>query len=327
MGPFGVFLGASWVFWKRFGVCWVYLGGGGQAVRGFSCEFGFPPFEPFPSFFLFFSLTLNAFGGFLTNLGYFSPPPQAVPPTQPLSHPPLPPPDAPPPLGHRRVLPAPLHRDPLLHLLLPGGTQKPPQKPPTPPRDPPPSKGGGGGVSWGGFGPQIQSRAMGLPWGGMGQTRRHPSPSPVLGVTPVGLGVALEVWGCPPRLILWVFSPPPQGTKAQYLAAKALKKQSWRFHTKYMMWFQRHEEPKTITDEFEQVRGGPPKNTTQPPQPQKTHPRTPKRPPPHSPKPPTTAGSSTPALRPPLLGGRPLLPVGFWGGPPGFLGCGGASSH
>uniref|UniRef100_A0A3B4Y5W6 CCR4-NOT transcription complex, subunit 3a n=1 Tax=Seriola lalandi dorsalis TaxID=1841481 RepID=A0A3B4Y5W6_SERLL len=44
-----------------------------------------------------------------------------------------------------------------------------------------------------------------------------------------------------------------EGTKAQYLSAKALKKQSWRFHTKYMMWFQRHEEPKTITDEFEQV--------------------------------------------------------------------------
>ncbi|KAM7340446.1 hypothetical protein ACRRTK_001061 [Alexandromys fortis] len=44
-----------------------------------------------------------------------------------------------------------------------------------------------------------------------------------------------------------------EGTKAQYLAAKALKKQSWRFHTKYMMWFQRHEEPKTITDEFEQI--------------------------------------------------------------------------
>ncbi|KAB7493796.1 CCR4-NOT transcription complex subunit 3 [Armadillidium nasatum] len=43
-----------------------------------------------------------------------------------------------------------------------------------------------------------------------------------------------------------------EGTKAQYLAAKALKKQSWRFHTKYMMWFQRHEEPKAITDEFEQ---------------------------------------------------------------------------
>jgi len=43
-----------------------------------------------------------------------------------------------------------------------------------------------------------------------------------------------------------------EASKAQYMAAKALKKQSWRFHTKYMMWFQRHEEPKTITDEFEQ---------------------------------------------------------------------------
>ncbi|CAH1794433.1 unnamed protein product [Owenia fusiformis] len=43
-----------------------------------------------------------------------------------------------------------------------------------------------------------------------------------------------------------------EGTKAQYLAAKALKKQSWRFHTKYMMWFQRHEEPKKITEEYEQ---------------------------------------------------------------------------
>ncbi len=43
-----------------------------------------------------------------------------------------------------------------------------------------------------------------------------------------------------------------EGTKAQYLAAKALKKQSWRFHTKYMMWFQRHEEPKIINEDFEQ---------------------------------------------------------------------------
>ena len=44
-----------------------------------------------------------------------------------------------------------------------------------------------------------------------------------------------------------------EGTKAQYLAAKVLKKQSWRFHTKYMMWFQRHEEPKVINEEYEQV--------------------------------------------------------------------------
>lgn len=43
-----------------------------------------------------------------------------------------------------------------------------------------------------------------------------------------------------------------EGTRAQYLAAVTLKKQSWRFHTKYMMWFQRHEEPKQINEEFEQ---------------------------------------------------------------------------
>lgn len=50
-----------------------------------------------------------------------------------------------------------------------------------------------------------------------------------------------------------VVSSLSQGTRAQYLAAKALKRQSWRFHTKHIMWFQRHEEPKTITDDYEQV--------------------------------------------------------------------------
>ncbi|KAI9671884.1 MAG: general negative regulator of transcription subunit 5 [Caeruleum heppii] len=43
-----------------------------------------------------------------------------------------------------------------------------------------------------------------------------------------------------------------QGTYQQYLAAKALKNQSWRFHKQYQTWFQRHEEPKTITEEYEQ---------------------------------------------------------------------------
>ncbi|KAB2048571.1 hypothetical protein ES319_A13G121300v1 [Gossypium barbadense] len=43
-----------------------------------------------------------------------------------------------------------------------------------------------------------------------------------------------------------------QNTYQQYLAAKALKKQSWRYHRKYNTWFQRHEEPKIATDEFEQ---------------------------------------------------------------------------
>jgi CCR4-NOT transcription complex subunit 3 len=43
-----------------------------------------------------------------------------------------------------------------------------------------------------------------------------------------------------------------QGTHQQYLAAKSLKDQSWRFHKQYQTWFQRHEEPKNITEEFEQ---------------------------------------------------------------------------
>lgn len=43
-----------------------------------------------------------------------------------------------------------------------------------------------------------------------------------------------------------------QGTYEQFLAAKSLKGQSWRFHKQYQTWFQRHEEPKTITEEFEQ---------------------------------------------------------------------------
>ncbi|XP_062113532.1 general negative regulator of transcription subunit 3 isoform X2 [Humulus lupulus] len=43
-----------------------------------------------------------------------------------------------------------------------------------------------------------------------------------------------------------------QNTHQQYLAAKELKKQSWRYHRKYNTWFQRHEEPKVATDEYEQ---------------------------------------------------------------------------
>lgn len=43
-----------------------------------------------------------------------------------------------------------------------------------------------------------------------------------------------------------------QDTYQQYLAAKALKEQSWRFHKQYQTWFQRHEEPTYITDDYEQ---------------------------------------------------------------------------
>jgi CCR4-NOT transcription complex subunit 3 len=43
-----------------------------------------------------------------------------------------------------------------------------------------------------------------------------------------------------------------QGTYQQHLASKQLKKHSWRFHKKYMTWFQRHEEPKIASTEFEE---------------------------------------------------------------------------
>lgn len=36
------------------------------------------------------------------------------------------------------------------------------------------------------------------------------------------------------------------------LAAKELKKQSWRYHKKYMTLFQRHEDPAVTTDEYDQ---------------------------------------------------------------------------
>jgi CCR4-NOT transcription complex subunit 3 len=54
-----------------------------------------------------------------------------------------------------------------------------------------------------------------------------------------------------PETLLFIFYY-MEGSKAQLLAAQALKKLSWRFHTKYLMWFQRHEEPKVITDDYEQ---------------------------------------------------------------------------
>ena len=41
-------------------------------------------------------------------------------------------------------------------------------------------------------------------------------------------------------------------TCSRYLAAKELKRQSWRFHVKYLTWFQRHSEPQAITEEYEQ---------------------------------------------------------------------------
>lgn len=42
-----------------------------------------------------------------------------------------------------------------------------------------------------------------------------------------------------------------QGTYQQLLAAKELKKLSWRYHTKYLTWFQRHQEPRQTASDYE----------------------------------------------------------------------------
>merc|ERR1712070_1012483 len=43
-----------------------------------------------------------------------------------------------------------------------------------------------------------------------------------------------------------------QGSYQQYQAARELKKQSWRYHKKYLTWFQRHQEPTKTTEEYEE---------------------------------------------------------------------------
>ncbi|EKM59625.1 uncharacterized protein PHACADRAFT_250243 [Phanerochaete carnosa HHB-10118-sp] len=69
-------------------------------------------------------------------------------------------------------------------------------------------------------------------------------PNPILS-TP-GIFSQLDV-----ETLFYVFYFHP-GTYPQYLAAKELKRQSWRFHVKYLTWFQRHSEPQAITEEYEQ---------------------------------------------------------------------------
>ena len=43
-----------------------------------------------------------------------------------------------------------------------------------------------------------------------------------------------------------------QGTYEQFLAGRELKRRSWRFHKKYMTWFQHYEEPKVVAPDKDQ---------------------------------------------------------------------------
>ena len=73
----------------------------------------------------------------------------------------------------------------------------------------------------------------------------YPStPSPILDTPAV-----FEKLGTDALFFIFYYA---QGTYQQYLAARELKKQSWRYHKKYMTWFQRHEEPKVTTGDYEQ---------------------------------------------------------------------------
>ncbi|KAF8640034.1 hypothetical protein AX17_001276 [Amanita inopinata Kibby_2008] len=70
------------------------------------------------------------------------------------------------------------------------------------------------------------------------------TPQPLLSTA--GIFSQLDV-----ETLFYVFYYLP-GTYQQYLAARELKRQSWRFHVKYLTWFQRHSEPQAITEEYEQ---------------------------------------------------------------------------
>ncbi|KAI0091948.1 Not1 N-terminal domain, CCR4-Not complex component-domain-containing protein [Irpex rosettiformis] len=70
------------------------------------------------------------------------------------------------------------------------------------------------------------------------------APSPILNTPAIFSQLDVET-------LFYVFYFHP-GTYQQYLAAKELKRQSWRFHVKYLTWFQRHSEPQAITEEYEQ---------------------------------------------------------------------------
>lgn len=79
----------------------------------------------------------------------------------------------------------------------------------------------------------------------------YPTPSyypqaPMAILSSAGLFSQLDV-----ETLFYIFYYHP-GTYQQYLAAKELKRQSWRFHVKYLTWFQRHSEPQAITEEYEQ---------------------------------------------------------------------------
>ncbi|KAL5062166.1 hypothetical protein RYX36_023903, partial [Vicia faba] len=102
------------------------------------------------------------------------------------------------------------------------------------------------------------SKSMGVGGGSHGGALRHPTitpPSypqvqaPIVNNPAFWERLGLEAYGTDTLFFAFYYQ---QNTYQQYLAAKELKKQSWRYHRKYNTWFQRHEEPKVATNDFEQ---------------------------------------------------------------------------
>ena len=82
---------------------------------------------------------------------------------------------------------------------------------------------------------------------------RNPAPThPLFPTQPASIVESAALYENLPMDTLFLAFYYQQGSYHQYLAAKQLKKHSWRFHKKYMTWFQRHEEPKLTTDEYEE---------------------------------------------------------------------------
>lgn len=88
-------------------------------------------------------------------------------------------------------------------------------------------------------------------------TPRHPAASPpsypqvqapIVNNPAFWERLGLDTVGTDTLFFAFYYQP---NTYQQYLAAKELKKQSWRYHRKFNTWFQRHEEPKVATDEYE----------------------------------------------------------------------------
>ncbi|KAK1858090.1 hypothetical protein I4F81_000704 [Pyropia yezoensis] len=113
--------------------------------------------------------------------------------------------------------------------------------------------GGGGGV------PATANGGSGAQGGGPGlasgaiRSARNPAATPAcfpsVPATAFNQAALFEKFDLDTLFFIFYYQ---QGTYQQYLAANELKRQSWRFHKKYLTWFQRHEEPKITTDEFEQ---------------------------------------------------------------------------